>query len=165
MEKGDKGSTLTRMGVSGWMFLLVPAYPGCPEQTAVKWLLLLSVCCLLRMDLVIYLCVQCVLWCGQEYCMTHDEKLLIGQCICSCICMLRVYVFIDVSNVYCDVCRSTASLVMRSCWLASVFALHCCARSLRTLSAMPRKRKSQLDLIHGEFIRRSLIHARVFSSL
>ena len=23
------------------MFLLVPAYPGCPEQTAVKWLLLL----------------------------------------------------------------------------------------------------------------------------
>ena len=23
------------------MFLLVPAYPGCPRQTAVKWLLLL----------------------------------------------------------------------------------------------------------------------------
>ena len=39
MEKGDKGSTLTRMGVSGWMFLLVPVYPGCPGQTAVKWLL------------------------------------------------------------------------------------------------------------------------------
>ena len=31
----------TLMGVSGWMFLLVPAYPGCPGQTAVKWLLLL----------------------------------------------------------------------------------------------------------------------------
>ena len=30
-----------RMGVSGWMFLLVPAYRGCPGQTAVKWLLLL----------------------------------------------------------------------------------------------------------------------------
>ena len=29
------------MGVSGWMFLLVPAYPVCPGQTAVKWLLLL----------------------------------------------------------------------------------------------------------------------------
>jgi len=41
MEKGDKGSTLTRMGVSGCMFLLVLAYPGCPGQTAVKWLLLL----------------------------------------------------------------------------------------------------------------------------
>ena len=39
MEKGDKGSTLTRMGASG--FLLVPAYLGCPGQTAVKWLLLL----------------------------------------------------------------------------------------------------------------------------
>ena len=24
------------------MFLLVPAYPGCPGQTAVKWLLLLA---------------------------------------------------------------------------------------------------------------------------
>ena len=36
MEKGDKGSTLTRMCVSWWMFLLVPAYLGCPGQTAVK---------------------------------------------------------------------------------------------------------------------------------
>ena len=41
MEKRDKGSTLTRMGVSGRMFLLVLAYPGCLGQTAVKWLLLL----------------------------------------------------------------------------------------------------------------------------
>jgi len=36
MEKGDKGSTMIRMGVSGWMFLLVPAYPGCPGSKAVK---------------------------------------------------------------------------------------------------------------------------------
>ena len=45
MEKGDKGSTMIRMGVSGWMFLLVPAYPGCPGSKAVKrsLLLLLSV--------------------------------------------------------------------------------------------------------------------------
>jgi len=41
MEKGDKGSTLIRMGVSGWMFLLVPAYPGCPGSKAIKWSLLL----------------------------------------------------------------------------------------------------------------------------
>ena len=41
MEKDDKGSTMTRMGVSGWMFLLVPAYPGCPGSKAVKQLLLL----------------------------------------------------------------------------------------------------------------------------
>jgi len=41
MEKDDKGSTLTRMGVSGLVFLLVPAYLGCLGQTAVKWLLLL----------------------------------------------------------------------------------------------------------------------------
>ena len=36
MEKGDKRSTMMRMGVSGWMFLLVPAYPGCPGSKAVK---------------------------------------------------------------------------------------------------------------------------------
>ena len=29
------------------MFLLVPAYPGCPGQTAVKWLLYTSVCTVL----------------------------------------------------------------------------------------------------------------------
>ena len=41
MEKGDKGSTMIRMGVSGWMFLLVPAYTGCPGSKAVKRSLLL----------------------------------------------------------------------------------------------------------------------------
>jgi len=41
MEKVDKGSTLIRIGVSGWMFLLVPAYPGCPRSKAVKRSLLL----------------------------------------------------------------------------------------------------------------------------
>ena len=49
MEKGDKGSTLTMMGVSGWMFLLVPAYPGCPGSKAVKrsLLLLLFILCIM----------------------------------------------------------------------------------------------------------------------
>ena len=41
MEKDDKGSTMIRMGVSGWMFLLVLAYPGCPGSKAVKRSLLL----------------------------------------------------------------------------------------------------------------------------
>ena len=41
MERGDKGSTLIRMGVSGWMFLLVPAHPGCPGSKAIKRSLLL----------------------------------------------------------------------------------------------------------------------------
>ena len=41
MEKDDKGSRMIRMGVSGWMSLLVPAYPGCPGSKAVKRSLLL----------------------------------------------------------------------------------------------------------------------------
>ena len=45
MEEDDKGCPMVRMGVSGWEFLLVPAYPGCPGQTAVKRLLLLLCCC------------------------------------------------------------------------------------------------------------------------
>ena len=44
MEKGDKGSTMIRMGVSGWMFLLVPAYPGCPGSKAVRRSLLILIC-------------------------------------------------------------------------------------------------------------------------
>ena len=36
MEDGDKGCPMIRMGVSGWMFLLVPAYPGSPKQKAIK---------------------------------------------------------------------------------------------------------------------------------
>jgi len=44
MEKDDKGSTMIRMGVRGWMFLLVPAYPGCPGSKAVKRSLLLLLC-------------------------------------------------------------------------------------------------------------------------
>jgi len=42
MEKDDKGSTMIRMRVSGCMFLLVPAYPGCPGSKAVKRSLLLA---------------------------------------------------------------------------------------------------------------------------
>ena len=36
MEEDDKGCPMITMGVSGWMFLLVPAYPGSPGQKAVK---------------------------------------------------------------------------------------------------------------------------------
>ena len=28
---------MSRRGVSGWMFLVVPAHPGRPGQRAVKW--------------------------------------------------------------------------------------------------------------------------------
>jgi len=36
MEEDDKGCPMIRMGVSGWMFLLVPAYLRSPGQKAVK---------------------------------------------------------------------------------------------------------------------------------
>ena len=36
MEEDDKGYPMIRMGVSGLMFLVVPAYPGSPGQKAVK---------------------------------------------------------------------------------------------------------------------------------
>jgi len=40
MEEADKGWLMIRGGVSGWLFLLVPAQPGCPSQRTVKRLLL-----------------------------------------------------------------------------------------------------------------------------
>jgi len=41
MEEAVKGWLMIRIGVSGWMFLLVPIHLGSPRQRAVKWLLLL----------------------------------------------------------------------------------------------------------------------------
>ena len=38
MEEVDKGCLMIRMGVSGRMFLLVPAYPGSPRSKTVKLL-------------------------------------------------------------------------------------------------------------------------------
>jgi len=32
MDETDKGLLMTMIGVSGLMFLLVPAHPGCPGQ-------------------------------------------------------------------------------------------------------------------------------------
>ena len=32
MEEADKGWLMTTIGVSRWMFLLVPAHPGCPDK-------------------------------------------------------------------------------------------------------------------------------------
>jgi len=31
MEEADKGWLMIKIGVSEWMFLLVPAHPGSPE--------------------------------------------------------------------------------------------------------------------------------------
>jgi len=45
MEEVDKGCPMTRIGVSGWVFLLVLAHPGSPGPKNVKWLCV-CVCCL-----------------------------------------------------------------------------------------------------------------------
>jgi len=34
MEEADKGRLMTTIGVSGWMFLLVLAHPGCNGQNS-----------------------------------------------------------------------------------------------------------------------------------
>jgi len=40
MEEADNGWLMIRIGVSGWIFLLVPTHMGSPRQRAMKWLLL-----------------------------------------------------------------------------------------------------------------------------
>ena len=72
MEKDDKGSTMIRMGVSGWMFLLVPAYPGCPGSKAVKRSLLL---------LLLFICVRFSfsLWTLDYLCNTTPLLLISGS--------------------------------------------------------------------------------------
>ena len=86
MEKGDKGSTMIRMGVSGWMFLLVPAYPGCPGSKAVKQSLLLLL--LLLMTSVLWHC-----WLGVKKSIRSVKKIWVMRCSCGYLSgvMCRLY--------------------------------------------------------------------------
>jgi len=59
MEEDDKGCPMIRMGVTGWMFLLVPAYPGSPGQKAVKRLCVcVSVCVSVCVCLCLSVCLS-----------------------------------------------------------------------------------------------------------
>ena len=60
MEEVDKGCLMIRMGVSGWVFLLVPTYPGSPGPKAVKRLCVcVCVCVVLSETLVdVVLCMK-----------------------------------------------------------------------------------------------------------
>ena len=66
MEEDDKGCPTIRMGVSGWMFLLVPAYPVSPGQKAVK---LLCVCVRVH-------CVRACVW------MCACVRVRVCVCVC-----------------------------------------------------------------------------------
>ena len=52
MEEVDKGCLMIGMGVSVWMFLLVPAYLGSPGQKAIKQL---CVCVCVRVCVTLFL--------------------------------------------------------------------------------------------------------------
>ena len=58
MKEVDKGCLTIRMGVSGWMFLLVPDHQGSPEQRAVKQL------CVLH---IMHAQQKCHSWCQQRH--------------------------------------------------------------------------------------------------
>jgi len=45
MEKANKGWLTIRIGVSGWIFRLVPAHPGNLGQRVVKWLCMCDCVC------------------------------------------------------------------------------------------------------------------------
>ena len=55
MEEVDKGCPMIMMGVSGWVFLLAPAYPGSPGSLAVKWLCVCVCVCELVIDILLSL--------------------------------------------------------------------------------------------------------------
>ena len=71
MEEDDKGCPMFRMGVSGWMFLLIPAYPGTagsPRQKAVKRLCVcVCVCVLLSQPIHLHTASQLSTYCFHHY--------------------------------------------------------------------------------------------------
>jgi len=44
MDEADKGQLMTMIGVSGWMFLLVPAHPGCLREISESRKTVVCVC-------------------------------------------------------------------------------------------------------------------------
>jgi len=51
MEEDDKGCPMIRMGVSGWVFLLVPAYPGSPGPKAIKrWCVCVTIIAIIKWE-------------------------------------------------------------------------------------------------------------------
>jgi len=73
MEEDDKGCPMIRMGVSGWVFLLVPDYPGCPGPKAVK-----------RLCMYVYFSV-CMMFCkecspSRSFCNLDLSMLGVGRC-------------------------------------------------------------------------------------
>jgi len=72
-EEDDKGCPMIRMGVSGWMFLLVPAYPCSPGHKAVKRLCV-CVCACVRACVCIFACL--LLLCLIYFCSTKTRDQL-----------------------------------------------------------------------------------------
>jgi len=62
---------MSRRGVSGWMFLLVPAYPGSPGQRAVKR----SCVCV---------CISCYYSCSFSALTLSWKKRRLNGCVCVC---------------------------------------------------------------------------------
>jgi len=66
MEEVDRGCPMIRMGVSGWMFLLVLAHPGSPAQTAVKQLCVCVCVCIVHRCCGMLLMLYRSTWCATE---------------------------------------------------------------------------------------------------
>ena len=106
------------------MFLLVPACPGCPGQTAVKWLLCCC-CCQFFNRIIVFL--KC-LWISQLHKMCIFPNYLMLMCIsaavspCVVLCRLSVY--------------GDTHLVMRFTARETYLCLRSMARKIRSISVL-----------------------------
>jgi len=90
MEEDDKGCPMIRMGVSGWMFLLVPGSPG---QKAVKRLCVcVCVCACVRACVRVRVCV----WI--EYVFSYFDRAHYHLLLLCC----RTYISVGVWNSSCS---------------------------------------------------------------
>ena len=122
MEKDDKGSTMIRMGVSGWMFLLVPAYPGCPGSKAVKRSLLLLLFMFLVWRKFFFICLECC-WIYLYKSQTHGPELspFFSSCVSKTRHCMRTSMFWITDAAYFFVSTVLSLLKMHFCHL---FATH-----------------------------------------
>jgi len=77
MEEADKGWLMTTIGVSGWMFLLVPAHPGCPGQNPESHKMVVCVCVYqYKVSMMIFMERKIIGSCEQK---RHRECMCLGK--------------------------------------------------------------------------------------
>jgi len=162
MEEVDKGCLMIRMGMSGWMFLLVPVYLGIPGQRAVKRLCVCVCVCVCSSSLgwLSSRCCACVYVMFLHACPVRSIARLIVAGSLAAVHVDRTTDRLVVQEALCTVC---ARLRTRQLLPLHVRAIQRCTWFLSSsaLAALENKLPSIVEVDHAFCV----AAARIWNSL